>query len=162
MEIRTATVADLPAIVEIYNAAIPGRMATADTQPVGVESRRVWFEQHRSDRRPLWVACEGPVIAGWLSVRDFYGRPAYHATAECGLYVAPAYQRRGIGRLLLRHGIAAAPSLGLRTLLGFVFAHNEPSIALLTGHGFETWGHLPRVAELDGLERDLLIFGRRV
>ena len=162
MDIRTATIDDLPAIVDIYNAAIPGRMATADTQPVSVESRRVWFEQHRSDRRPLWVACEGPVVGGWLSVRDFYGRPAYHATAECGLYVAPAYHRRGIGRLLLRHGIAAAPSLGLRTLLGFVFAHNEPSIALLRGHGFETWGHLPRIAELDGLERDLLIFGRRV
>ncbi|MBM2806873.1 MAG: N-acetyltransferase [Deltaproteobacteria bacterium] len=40
MTIREAIDADLPAIVTIYNSAIPGRMATADTQPVTVESRR--------------------------------------------------------------------------------------------------------------------------
>jgi len=32
--IRDARAHDLPAIVAIYNAAIPGRMATADTDPV--------------------------------------------------------------------------------------------------------------------------------
>ncbi len=34
MQIRLATLADLPAFVQIYNAAIPGRQATADTEPV--------------------------------------------------------------------------------------------------------------------------------
>jgi len=28
--------------------------------------------------------------------------------------------------------------------------------------GFAGWGRLPRVAELDGVERDLLILGRRL
>lgn len=58
--------------------------------------------------------------------------------------------------------IARAPSLGLSTLLGFVFAHNEQSIRLCRKFGFDPWGHLPRVAVLDGVERDLLILGRRV
>ena len=40
MTLRDATEADLPAIVEIYNATIPGRMVTADLEPVTVESRR--------------------------------------------------------------------------------------------------------------------------
>jgi phosphinothricin acetyltransferase len=44
--LRDATEADLPAIVAIYNAAIPGRTATADTDPVTVESRREWFAKH--------------------------------------------------------------------------------------------------------------------
>ena len=30
------------------------------------------------------------------------------------------------------------------------------------GRGFERWGLLPRVAELDGIERDLVIVGRRL
>ena len=38
MIIRDAREADLPAIVAIYNATIPERMATADTEPVSVES----------------------------------------------------------------------------------------------------------------------------
>lgn len=52
--------------------------------------------------------------------------------------------------------------MGLSTFLGFVFAHNERSAALCRRFGFEEWGHLPRVAVLDGVERDLLILGRRV
>jgi len=28
--------------------------------------------------------------------------------------------------------------------------------------GFGQWGHLPGVAELDGIERDLAILGRRI
>lgn len=35
--VRDAVEADLPAIVDIYNARIPGRMATADAEPVTVE-----------------------------------------------------------------------------------------------------------------------------
>jgi len=55
MLIRDANVDDLPAIVAIYNAAIPGRMATADLEPLSVESRRQWFNEHLPGSRPLWV-----------------------------------------------------------------------------------------------------------
>jgi hypothetical protein len=74
--IRDAMAADLPAIVEIYNAAIPGRLATADTTPVSVESRRAWFAEHSPQHRPLWVADTGGAVVGWLSFQSFYGRPA--------------------------------------------------------------------------------------
>jgi L-amino acid N-acyltransferase YncA len=57
---------------------------------------------------------------------------------------------------------ARAGSLGLTTFVGFVFAQNRRSIALCRKFGFGQWGHLPRVAVLDGVERDLLIFGRRI
>jgi len=36
--IRDATIDDLPAIVDIYNSTVSGRMATADTEPVTVQS----------------------------------------------------------------------------------------------------------------------------
>jgi phosphinothricin acetyltransferase len=162
MTIRDAVEADLPAIVEIYNAAIPGRMATADTEPVSVESRRAWFAQHTPGARPLWIASvDGPII-GWLSFQSFYGRPAYHATAEVSVYVAPGNRRAGVGRRLVSYAIDAGPGLGLRTLLGFIFGHNEPSLGLFEGLGFQRWALLPRVAELDGVERDLVIVGRRI
>jgi phosphinothricin acetyltransferase len=160
---RCAQAADLPEIVAIYNASIPGRMATADTEPVTVSARESWFREFDPERRPLWVVdgADGRIDA-WLSVRSFYGRPAYHRTAELGVYTAPRAQRRGLASQLVDHAVARAPSLGLATLLAFVFGHNAPSIALFARHGFERWGALPRVAELDGVERDLWILGRRV
>jgi phosphinothricin acetyltransferase len=78
------------------------------------------------------------------------------------VYVAADHHRSGIGRALLDRAVKTAPGLGLRTLVGFVFGHNEPSLRLFTAFGFERWARLPRVAELDGVERDLVIVGRRV
>ena len=82
--------------------------------------------------------------------------------SKSGVYTLPAAQRRGVGKSLLAHALAAAPALRIRTVLAFVFAHNAPSIALFEKAGFAPWGELPRVAELDGVERDLAILGRRV
>jgi L-amino acid N-acyltransferase YncA len=163
--IRDATIEDLPAIVVIYNAAIPGRMATADLEAVSVESRRAWFAEHQPHSRPLWVIEDGEIkgqINGWISFQSFYGRPAYYATAELSVYIAPDAQRHGYARSLVAEAIRRAPEFGLRTLLGFIFGHNEPSLALFRSFGFEMWAHLPRVAELDGFERDLMILGRRL
>jgi L-amino acid N-acyltransferase YncA len=160
--IRDAREADLTGIVAIYNEAVPGRRATADTEPVSVGSRLPWFQEHSPDRRPLWVAERDGAMVGWLSFQSFYGRPAYAQTAEVSVYVSGGAQRGGVGRRLLARAIDVAPRLGLATLLAFVFGHNEPSVRLFEAHGFTRWGHLPRVARLDGREADLLILGRRL
>jgi len=160
--IRDAVPADLPRIVAIYNSSIPGRMATADLVSVTVEDRRAWFADFDPARRPLWVFCqqEGGAPLGWLSLRSFYGRPAYSETVEVGIYTDPSAQRQGIGRRLLDHALRQAPDLNISTLLAFTFAHNGPSIALFRAAGFAAWGELPGVARMDGVRRDLLILGR--
>jgi L-amino acid N-acyltransferase YncA len=163
MTVRDATEVDLPAIVAIYNAAIPGRTATADTEPVTVEERRVWFAKHDPTCRPLWVAeIDGEVVA-WIGLSSFYeGRPAYDATAEASMYVAPSHQNRKLGRELMRRMIAACPRLGVTTLLVMYFDHNEPSRRLCTALGFEQVGHLERIANLDGVRRGLIIAALRI
>ena len=161
MDIRSAKEADLAAIVNIYNQSVPSRMATADTKPVTVESKLNWYRD-RSKNRPLWVATDKEQILGWLSFQNFYGRPAYLNTAEISIYVATEYHHQGIGSRLLERAIAFCPKLELTTLLGFVFAHNQASINLLTNYGFTQWGHLPNIAVLDGHKRSLLILGLSV
>jgi phosphinothricin acetyltransferase len=159
---RLARAADLPAIVAIYNETIPLRLVTADLEAVSVASRRAWFADHQRASRPLWVVEQDGEPAAWLSFSSFYGRPAYAGTAEVSVYVAGRARRRGIAAYLLHSAAAAAPQLGLHTLLGFIFGHNRPSLALFGRFGYETWGRLPRVATLDGIERDLVIVGRRI
>lgn len=159
---RDATLDDLPAIVDIYNSTVSSRLVTADLDPVTLESRLAWFHAHGPKARPLWVVeNEGQVIA-WLSFSDFYGRPAYSRTAEVSIYLAESARGLGLGKQLLRTALEAAPDLGIDTVLGFIFGHNAPSLALFQGFGFTPWGTLPRVATLDGVERDLLILGLRL
>lgn len=161
--VHDATAADLPAIVAIYNATIPGRMVTADLAPVTVASRQAWFAAHQAPSRPLWVLRDATgAVQAWLSFDTFFPRAAYDGTAMIAIYVAPESRRHGLGRRLLQEAITRAPKLGLHTLLGYIFGHNEPSLRLFATHGFERWAHLPRVAVLDGVERDLVIVGRRM
>src|SRR5690242_690159 len=159
---RTARLEDLGEIVAIYNSTIASRMVTADVEPISVESRHAWFAQHAPERRPLWVVELSRRIAGWLSLSDFYGRPAYHRTAEVSVYVREEERRSGVGVFLLSHALERAPSLEIDNLIGFIYANNVPSLRLFERLGFVRWGELPRVCVLDGVERDVVVVGLRV
>jgi L-amino acid N-acyltransferase YncA len=156
MTIRDAVEADLPAIVEIYNAAIATRMATAQLEPVTLEDRCNWLKEHSADRHPFWVIEIGAQVAGWLTLKAFLPRCAYRGTAEVSVYVGQKFRRRGVGRRLLDQAISRAPSLGI------IFTHNEPSLRLFERLGFKKWGLLPGIARLDDFERDLTIMGRQI
>ncbi|WP_375088271.1 N-acetyltransferase family protein [Peribacillus sp. RS7] len=162
IEFREAELSDLPRIVEIYNSTIASRMVTADTEPVSVQSRVKWFEEHDSESRPLFIITIEGDTAGWMSFQSFYGRPAYNSTAEISIYIDDYFRGKGIGQISIQKAIEVSPKLGVKTLLGFIFAHNAPSLKLFSKFGFEKWAHLPQVAELDGIERDLIILGKRV
>jgi L-amino acid N-acyltransferase YncA len=160
--IRDANLSDLTAIIDIYNTTIASRMVTADLEPITVEKRIPWFNEHSPDFRPLWVVENQGTMCAWVSFQSFYGRPAYNATAEISIYIHPDYRGRKLGKFLIQKAIDACPNLQIKTLLGFIFGHNTPSIHLFSSFGFEKWAHLPNVAELDGVERDLLILGKRI
>jgi L-amino acid N-acyltransferase YncA len=162
MIFRDATLADLPKIVSIYNTTIASRMVTADTQEVTVESRKKWFDEHSPDRRPLWmVSVDGNEI-GWVSFQSFYGRPAYNATVEISIYLDPIARGKGYGKSILDEAMKRCAPLGIKTLLGFIFAHNEPSLKLFRNAGFTEWANLPNIAVLDDVERSLIILGNRL
>jgi L-amino acid N-acyltransferase YncA len=164
---RLARFSDLAAIVSIYNSTVASREVTADTEPITTESRVSWFNEHEPSRRPLWVVEQADrqgtlQIIGWLSYSNFYGRPAYSGTAELSIYIHESMRGHGLGRYLLAQAIAFAPQVAVHTLLGFIFGHNRASLELFDRFGFERWAEMPRVATLDGIERDLIIVGKRV
>jgi L-amino acid N-acyltransferase YncA len=160
---RNAGLEDLPKIVEIYNSTIPSRMVTADTELISVESRKQWFAEHNSETRPLWIIeDQQDKVLGWVSFSSFYGRPAYNGTVELSIYMDESCRGKGYGKKILQYCIDNAGKFGVKTLLGFIFLHNEPSLKLFRYFGFEDWGVFPDVAVLDGVERTLVILGKRI
>ena len=160
--IRDAVERDLAEIVEIHNAAIRGRISTAQLEEVSIEQRLPWLREHSARTHPLWVAEREGRVAGWLSFQPFKKRSAYRGTAEISVYVHEQFRRTGVGRTLLEQAIARAASLKLSALLGCIFAHNEASLRLFERAGFDRWGLLPGVARVDGVARDVVIMGRPV
>jgi L-amino acid N-acyltransferase YncA len=160
---RNAAQKDLPKIVAIYNSTVASKMVTADTEPVSVDSKQKWFDEHKENTRPLWVIENASKeIIGWVSFQSFYGRPAYNATVEISIYLDEQQRGKGLGKQILKHCMEHAPAFGVKTLLGFVFSHNEPSLKLFKSLGFDDWATLPNIALLDGQEKGLKILGKRI
>lgn len=159
---RIATERDLQEIVAIYNSTVATRQSTADTSEVSVASRHEWFQQHDPQKRPLLVhEADGKVVA-WVSFQSFYGRPAYDHTVEMSIYISPEHRGKGLGRLLLEESLERMQRLSIKNVVCFIFSHNTPSLKLFKSFGFEEWGRLPDVAEMDGKEYSLSIIGKRV
>ena len=158
--IRDAVEADLPAIIQIYNATVPTRMVTAELEPTTVEARLQWFREHSPEQYPFWVAESDGRVIGWLDFKRFLPRCAYRGTAEISVYVDENFRGRSVGQRLLQHAITRAPSLGITALVGLIFGHNKPSLNLFERLGFERWAFLPGVAQLDGVHRDLVMLGQ--
>jgi len=157
-----ATVNDLPKIVSTYNSTVASRLVTADLEQVSVESKLVWFNAHSQNKRPLWLVMVNNQYAGWMSFNSFYGRPAYDGTVEVSIYLVETAREKGLGKICLQKAINVSPSLNIHSLLGFIFGHNEPSLKLFYKFGFQKWAHLPEVANMDGIMRDLIILGKKL
>ncbi len=157
-----ATINDLEKIVSTYNSTIASRLVTADLEPVSVESKLAWFKTHTQSQRPLWLIYDEENYAGWMSFSSFYGRPAYDATVEVSIYLEEQARGKGVGKACLTKAFEACKELQIKTLLGFIFDHNEPSLKLFYNMGFEKWAHLPNIANMVDAERGLIIVGKRV
>ncbi len=157
---RLSTADDLPRILDIYNQVIARRTVTADLQPVTRADRQNWFDFHRnSSKYPLWVYEADNHVLGWCSYSPFYQRAAYDGAAEVSFYLDKAVQGKGIGKLCVGFLIEQMLAYRLHTLLAFVFGSNAQSLGLLHRMGFEIWGRLPQVADMQDHFEDLVMLG---
>lgn len=163
VKIRRATRADWSEIIEIYNEAVALRTATADTEPVTVDSKRDWLEGHLNECFPILVCEIESKVVGWCSLSIYrHGRPAFDRTVEVSYYVSKDNQGKGMATQLLEQAIAECSRLGYRTLVAILLDVNVPSIRLLEKFGFAEWGRMPGIAEIDEAEYDHLYFGKHL
>lgn len=155
--VRSATEADLPAILEIYNEAVLNTTASYDYEPRDLEHRRQWFVERKRDGYPIFVAVDvgengsprndgnPDRIVGWSALNPYHARVGYRFTSENSVYVAADCRGKGIGRLLVAPLIEAAKTKGLRAIIAAIDAENAASIQLHTNFGFEKVGHFRQV-----------------
>ena len=163
MNIRPATSKDYNDIIKIYNQAVDEKFATADTEYVTLESRKVWFSQHSPDTYPIYVAELNEEIVGWCSLSPHRpGRKALRSVAEISYYIHKDHRRKGVARKLIIHTIASAKELGFRNLIAILLDLNKASIYILEKFGFEKWGHLPEIVQIDFITCGQCIYGKKM
>jgi phosphinothricin acetyltransferase len=161
IQLRRATKADLPAINAIYNHYVEHSTCTYQTEPETAEARQRWFDAH-DDAYPVTVVqIDGQVVA-WGSLSRFHVRAAYKPTVENSVYVHHAWQRRGLGRMLLADLIERARALGYHSIIAGISADQQASVTLHARLGFEPVGQLCEVGYKFDRWLDVLYMQKRL
>ena len=139
----------------VYAEGIETGNATFET---AVPSWEAWDAGHPLLR--LVAELDGE-LAGWAALSPVSGRSCYRGVAENSVYVAAHARGRRVGRALLAELIARAEAAGIWTIQTGIFPENEASLALHKACGFRLVGVRERLAELNGVWRDVVLLERR-
>ncbi|MBR6763307.1 MAG: GNAT family N-acetyltransferase [Clostridia bacterium] len=110
-----------------------------------MEAQRELAEQFQrellSGNRITYVYIIGNIFVGEISLVFDTGDPDYTVKGKriymSRLIVRKEYQRRGIGRILLRHAVKEARKMGYNELSVGVDLDNYPAMKLYVGEGFD-------------------------
>lgn len=113
--------------------------------------------------RAIFGAFDGEDLVGTLGLYREDKRKLKHKGVIWGVYVAPAFRGRGVGRMLLERALAHATSMPdlLQLSLG-VNTANAAAIALYRSAGFERFGLERGFMRVDGVLHDELHMVRSI
>lgn len=146
MTIRKAILADLQELTDIYNYEVVNGVATFDLEPKTLEERKVWFDNHSSDKHPLIVAEMDGKVAGYASLSKYRDKEAYASTVELSVYINPDYRGQGVAAKLMEQILKMAKQEeSIHTVVSVITAGNEVSAKLHRKFGFEYCGTVAEV-----------------
>ncbi|MFR9775744.1 N-acetyltransferase family protein [Micromonospora sp. MS34] len=155
--VRPMTADDADRVLAIYQAGLDGGNASFET----VAPTWAAFDAGRlADHRFVAVDTDD-IVVGWVAVSPTSSRAVYAGVVEHSVYIDPAAQGRGAGRLLLEVLIAATEAAGIWTIQSGVFPENAASLALHQRAGFRVIGTRERVGRHHGRWRDVILLERR-
>ncbi len=140
----------------IYLEGIAAGNSTFETEAPSWEK---WDEGHLRFAR--LVLRDGDKVLGWAALSPVSKRHAYRGVAELTVYVAESARGQGIGRALLEALIDESERNNIWTLQASIFPENTASLKLHLACGFREVGRRERIAMLNGVWRDTLLFERR-
>jgi len=145
--IRPATIADLGAMVEIYNYYIQNSVVTFDLENMSLQD---WTEKYNwivELGLPFIVAeSSSKQIIGFAYVAPWRQKAAYKRTVEDSIYLRPAAMGKRVGTKLLGELLERSKAAGVKEVVAVISDKGaEPSIALHERFGFKHQGHLGKV-----------------
>lgn len=142
--IRLATAADAAAVCSIYNRYVAETTVTFETEPVPADVMRTRIAEVTAGYPWLVFERDG-AIGGYAYASRWRPRAAYRHSVESTIYLAPAFQRRGIGTQLYTELIARLRAQGIHQMIGGVALPNPGSVALHERLGFRKVAHFAEV-----------------
>ena len=142
--IRSATLADAPALLEIYRPFIEQSAVSFETRVPSVEEFAARIEKALEGWAWLVAEIDGQ-LAGYAYGGTHRERAAYRWSVETSVYLRPDFQRRGIARMLYLNLFDALIERGYCNAYAGATLPNDASIGFHRSMGFEWIGVFKRV-----------------
>jgi phosphinothricin acetyltransferase len=137
VDVRPASIDDVPRLTEIYNHYVVETPTTFDTEPFTAEQRHDWFSHYAAaGRHRLLVAERDGVVLGYASTSRFHPRAAYDTTVELTALCAPEGVGQGIGQRLYESLFEAIRGEDIHVAMALITLPNRGSVALHERFGF--------------------------
>lgn len=135
MSIRTATAADVPAMLQIYSEFVRHTAVSFEYVTPTVEEFTHRLSEHMAVY-PWLVWEEAGEVLGYCYAGRAFERAAYNWNAEVSCYLAPAIRRKGIGRQLYAEVERILTAQGVRKVFALVTSANAPSVRFHEAIGY--------------------------
>jgi L-amino acid N-acyltransferase YncA len=161
--VRPLRPADLGQVSEIFGWYAVNSVATFEDAPRSVADWSARAAELAGLGLPFLVADADGVIAGYAYAGPWRSKPAYRATVEDSIFIAPGHTGRGIGRLLLTELLTACAAAGARQVIAVIADSGaEASVGLHQSCGFAHAGRLADVGYKHGRWLGTLLMQRAV
>ena len=158
MKIVNAEEKHIPAIRDIYAHHVIHGTASFETEPPNTHEMLTRLEKIHSQGLLWVVALQEEKVIGYCYLTRYRERYAYRHTLEDSIYIAPAAQRQGVGKALLRYVIAWAETHGYRQLIAIVGdSNNQGSLKVHQQVGFTEIGTLKDIGFKHGCWLDTVL-----
>jgi len=149
--VRRVTPADLTEVCRIFGWYAENSAATFEESPRAEAAWTDLSDELDGLGLPFLVADADGDVAGYAYAGPWRSKPAYRATVEDSIFVAPARAGFGIGKQLLTELITVSAETGARQMIAVIADHRaDASVRLHTSCGFTRAGHLAEVGYKHG------------
>jgi phosphinothricin acetyltransferase len=155
-DIRDATPADLPQILDIYNDAVANTTAIWNDSLVDLANRQAWYDLRQQQGYPILVAVNATgQVLGYASFGDWRPFDGFRHSVENSVYVRDDQRGLGLGGRLLAPLLDRARACGKHVMVAAIEGGNSASIRLHERYGFTITGQMPQVGLKFGRWLDL-------
>lgn len=138
--IRSASLADAPAVATIYNHYVQASIATFEESAVSAREMARRIESGNANWSWLVAEQDGTVV-GYACGNPWKSRSAYRYAVESSVYLDVTRHRRGLGTALYASLIRILEAQGAHCIIAGIALPNAPSIALHEKFGFTKVAH---------------------
>jgi L-amino acid N-acyltransferase YncA len=149
--VRPSAESDLDGIAAIYAHAVAHGTASFELDPPNKQEMACRRAAILDGGYPYLVAEGNGAVLGYAYAGAYRTRPAYRSTVEDSVYVVPAAQGQGVGRLLLTALIRECEARDFRLMVAVIGdEESKGSIGLHRSLGFEPAGILKGIGYKHG------------